>query len=186
MFRALLFSTFLGGVTLALAGCSSEFKDAKQELKYLESLSNPTPEQWKRRENLREQKKEWAPEPGSEVLLPEAAVALDMFATLESWRLAVSLDKADKVSSPEWDENGKHRVTTLFRDYKVKIIEIGDDYVLVDVICKADGEPIKPVSGFDGAQDQTRGYVTKWWDRNAPKIGIVIHSNAVGKSDTKP
>jgi hypothetical protein len=35
-----------------VAGCGSGFKDESEELRYLGSLSNPSPEQWKRREEL--------------------------------------------------------------------------------------------------------------------------------------
>ena len=55
MIRIAFLSLASACLLFPLAGCSSEFKDQKEELAYLESLSNPTPSQWKRREELREQ-----------------------------------------------------------------------------------------------------------------------------------
>lgn len=40
-------------ILAALAGCGDRFKSHQEELAYLTALSNPTPDQWKRREELR-------------------------------------------------------------------------------------------------------------------------------------
>jgi hypothetical protein len=39
-------------IVMLLTGCSENFKSEAEELSYLQALSNPTPSQWKRRNEL--------------------------------------------------------------------------------------------------------------------------------------
>jgi hypothetical protein len=149
---------------------ANEFKDEKQELAYLESLSNPTPVQWKRREELRVAKKDWAPDVGSQIALPAYVIALDVYDSLDARRRATALDVAGMISSPEWNANDKYRVTSLFAGDKLRILEIGDDYVCVEMLVDNNGEPKRPRSNYPGDPDLTRVYSPRWWDPNAAGV----------------
>ena len=39
-------------LAISVAGCGTKFKDDREELSYLSALSNPTPDQWKRKQEL--------------------------------------------------------------------------------------------------------------------------------------
>ena len=184
MARIPLFLLLALAIIVPPSGCSSggrdekqklggEFKDEKQELAYLESLSNPTPVQWKRREELREAKKDWAPDVGSQIALPAYVIAMDVCDSIDALRRAKSLAEADKISSPEWDANDKNRVGSLFAGDKVRILEIGDDYVCVEMLVDKYGEPEKPRDSYPGNPDQTTVYSTKWWEPNHSGAGII-------------
>jgi hypothetical protein len=176
MIRIVFLSLASACLLFPFAGCGSQFKDQKEELAYLESLSNTTPSQWKRREELRKQKKTWPPELHSTVALPEGAI-VDIYATLESFRQASAMLKAqtyrDVVASekaghaiytPEFEAADELRITTLWPGSKVQIMEIGSDYVHIDALSDASGETIKPVSRFKGPLGQQHGYIKKWWE----------------------
>ena len=160
-----------------LAGCWSEFKSQREELAYLESLSNPTPSQWKRREELRGKKDTWPPEPRSVVTIPNSKLII-LFSTLDVLRKDIAITKADSwrdvaasekaghaVYTPEFEAVSDLCITTLFPGAKVKILDIGDDYVHVEFVADSKGDPVKPTDQFKGDRSQNHGYAEKWWTR---------------------
>jgi len=162
-------------LALSSIGCSSEFKNERQELAYLESLSNPTPTQWRRREDLREKKKTWPPELQSVVTITNYHV-LFPYATLEAFRKDQAIKKAGTwrdvaaseragyaVLTPEYEAVSKLCITTLYPGSKVRVLEIGDDYVHVEFVADEHGNPVTPASYFKGHTGH--GYTEKWWDK---------------------
>jgi len=143
----------------------SEFKDERQELPYLESLSNPTLTQWKRREDLRGKKPTWPPELNSVETIPDT---LFPFATLEAfrkdqamrkagtWRDVAASDRAGyAILTPEYEAVSNLCMTTLEPGSKVKVLEIGDDYVHVQFVTDNHGHPVTNYPEFKGNPDIT-------------------------------
>ncbi len=195
MTRTAIFLSFALAIVAPFSGCSSgsreekpkpgdglkdekqtlasEFKDEKQELAYLESLSNSTPVQWKRREELREAKKGWAPDVGSVIAVPDYVIALDVYDSLDARRLATKFNLAKDFASPERNANDKFRVTCLWAGDKVRVLEIGEDYICVEMLADADGSPKKPRDSYGGDGDLRRVYLVRWWDSDAPETAVV-------------
>jgi hypothetical protein len=98
---------------------------------------------------------------------------MDVYDGIDAWRRARALVEADKISSPEWDANDKNRVGSLFAGDKVRILEIGDDYVCVEMLVDSYGEPNKPRKSYPGDPDQSRVYSKRWWDPNASRAGMI-------------
>lgn len=175
-------------IVLALAGCSSGFRDDTEELAYLEALSNPSPDQWKRRESLRAteaEKKatrdreayEAGPAVGSTVELPPAVALLDVFDSLESLQTAQSLLRTGKLDSPEYLDNDRHRFTTLGTGATVTILEVGEDHVVFLAHSERSGEAVSARDGYSGTGTAERLYASRWWDPGAEKKAVgMIHS----------
>jgi hypothetical protein len=58
----------IGLAAIVLTGCGSGFKDEVEEYRYLRSLSNPTPEQWRRMRWLADQPADRPPPLGGETI----------------------------------------------------------------------------------------------------------------------
>ena len=148
-------------------GCWSQFKDERQELAYLEALSNPTPSQWKRQEELRKEKDSWPPELNSVVSIPDGKLCfayssidavrkLRVMNKTDTWRDVAASERAGHaVYTPEFEAVLKLGVADLFPGSKVKVLAIGDDYVKLFIYTDKDGKPV-----------EKEGYSEKWW---APK-----------------
>jgi hypothetical protein len=145
-------------------------------LAYLEALSNPTPVQWKRREDLRDAKKQWPPEVGSIITLPPYLVYIYVYDNPDAIRRASELSLAHKVPSPEWDENDKNRVGGLSHGDKVRMLEITKDYACIEMMEDEDSNPQKPRDSYPGDPDIRRVYSPVWWDSNDTQV-IRIHRN---------
>jgi hypothetical protein len=150
---------------VAPIGCWPEFKDQRQELAYLEDLSNPTPSQWTRREELRKQKGSWAPELNTLLSIPEDCFGFNVYPSVDAvkkieaminggtWYDVAASNQAGRiVHTPEWEA-----ATNLVRGHvgpgaRFKVLYIGDDYVNVRVI-----------TNHNGVLIYTDGCARKWW-----------------------
>lgn len=93
------------------------------------------------------------PKVGSKVILPDEVVFYDLYRNVKGCRRAQELIRADKVNSPEWEENDPNRIhVVLSAGDLVEVLEIGPDYV--GIFCLKDGF---------GGKKEAHGYIGRWW-----------------------
>jgi hypothetical protein len=169
-------------------GCWSEFKDQREELSYLESLSNPTPSQWKRREELKELRKQKDPFPPElntkiQIKMPEGKFNIGgivVFPTLYAYRecqpifsqlrdevlsklpkegpRGLELSEAAKKSISEGGEKFRKAVK---KHGSVAMVRSGEWIKVLDF-----GDDYAHVHVFtddSGTRIDKDGYTEKWW-----------------------
>lgn len=156
-------------------GCGGHaFKDKAEEAAYLKSLSNPTPEQWKRREalsvELKMENDRRPPKVGEIVTIPESAVVMSVYDGVEWFRaLKANLEKMMKEASQAMrhqnQEYDKHFVGDVWKNDRVRVLEIGPDWVKILALTDDSGHAKKVREDYEGPATRVEGYTDKWWEK---------------------
>ena len=107
--KSLMIAVF---VLALIPGCGSQFKDDKEELAYLSSLSNPTPSQWQRKNALEDEARKKMEEHEAKEEAINAALrkaSLEIQKEEEAKKVRAADEEAARswdVTAASWDKAG--------------------------------------------------------------------------------